>query len=111
MIKTKYRTIKTPLPVPQSEYLLNKSAKYEPRSLAGQPQLIWKSAKDCQVYDPYGNIWLDWSSGVLVANAGHAPEEIKQAINKIVNEGLLFNYCFPSKPRIELAEKLVKITP
>jgi len=111
MIKTKYRTIKTLIPVPQSRYLLNKLAKYEPRSVNCQPPLIWESAKDFQVYDPYGNIWLDWSSGVLVANAGHAPEEIKQAINKTVKKGLLFNYCFPSKPRIELAEELVKITP
>ena len=111
MIKTKYRIIKTTIPVPQSRYLLNKSAKYEPRSLAGQSNIIWNKAKDFQVYDKYGNKWLDWSSGVLVANAGHSNDEIKNSIINTVNRDLLFNYCFPSEPRIELAEKLVKLTP
>ena len=44
-------------------------------------------------------MWLDWSSGVLVANAGHAHPKICRAILDQVNRGLIHNYCFPSEIR------------
>ena len=48
---------------------------HEPRSMGGQPPVIWDRAEGIQVYDRWGNMWLDWSSGVLVTNAGHCPSE------------------------------------
>src|SRR5439155_2299696 len=54
---------------------------------------------------------LDWSSGVLVTNAGHGIEPIRSAIIDQVNSGLLHNYCFPSEERAELVEHLVKLAP
>ena len=46
--------------------------------MRGQPPLVWERAEDIFVYDKYGNRWLDWSSGVLVTNAGHGAPEIRQ---------------------------------
>ena len=43
-----------------------------------------------------GNQWIDFSSCVVVANAGHGNPEVKEAILEMVNHGLLNNYCFPS---------------
>jgi 4-aminobutyrate aminotransferase-like enzyme len=63
------------------------------------------------VYDKYGNMWLDWSSGVLVTNAGHGMPEIRKAIIDQVNSGLLHNYVFPSEERALLAEYLLKLAP
>src|SRR5208337_4357660 len=68
-------------------------------------------AEDIFVYDKYGNRWLDWSSGVLVTNAGHGAPEVRQAIIDQVNSGLLHNYVFPSEERAALAEQLVKVAP
>src|SRR5437773_2780870 len=96
-VSTKYRRIVTEIPAPESVSLLNRLREYEPRSMGGQPQIFWDRAEGIQVYDRWGNMWLDWSSGVLVANAGHAHPKIRKAIIDQVNHGLIHNYCFPSE--------------
>jgi 4-aminobutyrate aminotransferase/(S)-3-amino-2-methylpropionate transaminase len=79
--------------------------------MTGQPPIVWDKAEGCQVYDRYGNMWLDWSSGVLVTNAGHAAKEVKDAILNQVEKGLLHTYCFPSAERAALVQYLAQICP
>src|SRR5262245_62170394 len=110
-VETKYRRIVTPLPHPDSVATLEKLRKFEPQSMRGQPPIAWDRAEDIFVFDKYGNRWLDWSSGVLVTNAGHGAKEVRQAIIDQVNSGLLHNYCFPSEERAQLAECLVELAP
>ena len=110
-VETKYRHIVTPLPHPDSLPTLEKLRQFEPQSMRGQPPLVWERAEDIFVYDKYGNRWLDWSSGVLVTNAGHGPREIREAIVAQVNSGLLHNYVFPSEERAELTECLAGLAP
>ncbi|MDB6027186.1 MAG: gabT [Verrucomicrobiales bacterium] len=110
-VDTKYRHIATQLPHPDSVATIEKLRKYEPISMRGQPPIVWDRAEDIFVYDKYGNRWLDWSSGVLVTNAGHGPKEIRKAIIDQVNSGLLHNYVFPSEERAELAELLAQLSP
>ena len=110
-VETKYRRIATRLPHPDSVPVLEKLRQCEPVSMRGQPPLVWDRAEDIFVYDQYGNRWLDWSSGVLVANAGHAAPEIRQAILDQVNRPLLHNYVFPSAERARLAEYLLRLAP
>jgi 4-aminobutyrate aminotransferase-like enzyme len=110
-VETKYRRIATPLPHPDSLPVLETLRRCEPVSMRGQPPLVWDRAEDISVYDKYGNRWLDWSSGVLVANAGHAAPEIRRAIIDQVESGLLHNYVFPSEERAELADYLLRLAP
>jgi 4-aminobutyrate aminotransferase-like enzyme len=110
-VETKYRRIVTPLPHPDSVPVLETLRRCEPISMRGQPPLVWDRAEDIFVYDKYGNRWLDWSSGVLVANAGHAAPEIRQAILELVNRPLLHNYVFPSRERARLAEYILSLAP
>ncbi|MEO6036114.1 MAG: aspartate aminotransferase family protein, partial [Verrucomicrobiota bacterium] len=110
-VDTKFRRIGTPLPHPDSLATLEKLRTFEPISMRGQPPLVWDRAEDIFVYDKYGNRWLDWSSGVLVTNAGHGAPEVRKAIIDQVNSGLLHNYVFPSEERAELAEYLVNLAP
>jgi len=110
-VNTKYRRIVTKIPVPESMETLEKLRKYEPVSMTGQPPVVWDRAEGVNVYDKWGNMWLDWSSGVLVTSAGHGRKEIIDAIVAQAQHGLLHNYCFPSDIRARLAEKLVQITP
>ena len=105
-VETRYRRIITPLPHPDSVATLEALRTFEPQSMRGQPPLVWDRAEDIFVYDKYGNRWLDWSSGVLVANAGHSAPEICAAIAAQAGSGLLHNYCFPSEIRARLVEKL-----
>ena len=110
-VNTKYRKIVTEIPPKESIPILKKLRRYEPRSMTGQPLVVWDKASGFQVYDKFGNRWIDFSSGVLVANAGHGAQEIKKAIINQVKKGLLHNYCFPSELRVKLTEKLIKISP
>ena len=110
-VETKFRKIVTPIPAPESVPVLETLRRCEPVSMTGQPPIVWDRAEGFQVYDRFGNMWLDWSSGVLVTNAGHAPREIKEAIVDQVEKGLLHNYCFPSAERAVLVEYLSKISP
>ncbi len=110
-VETRYRRIVTDFPVPESIPVLKQLRKYEPQSMAGQPPVVWDRAEGCQVYDRWGNMWLDWSSGVLVANAGHSHPDVVKAIVAQARKPLLHNYCFPTEIRAALARKLVEITP
>ncbi|MEI2724549.1 MAG: aspartate aminotransferase family protein [Verrucomicrobiota bacterium] len=110
-VETNFRRIVTPLPHPDSVATLEKLRHFEPQSMRGQPPIVWDRAEDIFVFDKYGNRWLDWSSGVLVTNAGHGATEVKQAILDQVNSGLLHNYVFPSEERAALAEALVGVAP
>jgi 4-aminobutyrate aminotransferase/(S)-3-amino-2-methylpropionate transaminase len=110
-VETKYRRIAGSLPHPDSLPTLETLRQLEPQSMRGQPPIVWERAEDIFVFDKYGNQWLDWSSGVLVTNAGHGPAEIRRAIIDQVNSGLLHNYCFPSEERAQLVTALAKVAP
>jgi len=110
-VKTKFRRIQTAIPVPESVPILEQLYRSEPQSMQGQPQVIWDRADGFQVHDAWGNTWIDWSSGVLVANAGHGRPEIVQAIVTEAQKTLLHNYCFPSEIRARLVQKLSDLAP
>src|ERR1043166_1473469 len=110
-VETKFRRIVTDIPHPDSIATLEKLRQFEPQSMRGQPPVVWDRAEDISVFDKYGNRWLDWSSGVLVTNAGHGVKEIRQAIIDQGNSGLLHNYCFPSEERAQLIEYLAGLAP
>lgn len=110
-VETKHRRIVTSLPHPDSLVTLETLRKLEPASMRGQPPLVWERAEDFYVYDKYGNRWIDWSSGVLVANAGHGAPEVKKAIIDQVQSGLIYNYVFPSEERAALVECLAGLAP
>lgn len=111
LIRTKYRTIRTKLPVPESLPLFDELKKSEPRSMMGQPPIIWDKAEDFIVSDKWGNRWLDWSSGVLIANAGHGRKEIREALKAVIDRGLLTSYVFVHEQRVALTRMLREISP
>jgi len=110
-VKTRYRRIVTKLPVPQSLPIFRKLLKYEPISMQGQPPVVWNRAKGCQVYDRWGNMWLDWSSCVVLANAGHGRPEIARAVKQMAAKPLLATYVFAHEMRAALCEALAKLAP
>ncbi|MGI6087277.1 MAG: aspartate aminotransferase family protein [Kiritimatiellia bacterium] len=110
-VNTKYRTIKTKLPVPESLPIFEKLRRTEPKSMMGQPPIVWHSAEDFIVSDRWGNRWLDWSSGVLITNVGHNHPEVRKALINIINQGLLSTYVFVHEQRAELTEILQSLAP
>jgi 4-aminobutyrate aminotransferase-like enzyme len=110
-VETAHRWIHTRLPVPESIPLLSKLRQFEPRSMSGQPPVVWNGGDGVCVKDAYGNKWLDFSSGVLVTASGHGHPRIVQAITDIAGQGLYHAYCFPTEIRARLVEKLTGLLP
>ena len=110
-IHTRYRTIRTKLPVPQSLPVFRSLAGTEPRSMLGQPPVVWHKADGFTVSDRWGNRWIDWSSCVLVSNAGHGAAPVKKAVIDKVKQGLLATYVFVHEDRAALCRELQAISP
>ncbi|MBZ5620707.1 MAG: aminotransferase class III-fold pyridoxal phosphate-dependent enzyme [Acidobacteriia bacterium] len=110
-VETLFRRIVTDFPVPESIPILQRLQAYEPVAMRGQPPVVWHRAEGFQVYDAWGNQWIDWSSGVLIANAGHGRPEIAEAIQRQAAAHLLTNYCFPSEIRSRLVERMATLLP
>ena len=110
-VDTRHRRITTALPAPQSVVTLETLRNVEPISMRGQPPVVWDRAEGFQVHDAYGNMWLDFSCGVLVTNAGHGTKAICDAIRDQVDSGLIHNYCFPSEERAQLVTLLKEVAP
>ena len=110
-VSTKFRKLSGAIPNDPTIREIEKLRNSEPLSMRGQPPVIWDRTQDFNVYDAYGNKWLDFSSGVLITNAGHGHKKIMDAIVKQATKPLLTTYCFPSQARIELTEKLISLAP
>ena len=110
-VETPYRRIVTDFPVPESVDILKRLHAAEPVAMQGQPPVVWDRAEGFQVYDAWGNCWVDWSSGVLITNAGHCHPRVKAAIDAQVEQRLLTSYCFANEPRLKLVEKLISVLP
>ena len=110
-VESRYRRIMTDLPAPESLPTLEKLWQFEPRAMRGQPPVVWDRAEGFQVHDAWGNRWIDWSSGVLIANAGHGRREIAEAIARQAEAPLLTAFSFANQPRALLVERLAGALP
>ena len=110
-IDTEFRTICTAIPHPDTVPLLEQLRRCEPRCMEGQPPIVWDRAEGATVFDAYGNRWIDFTSGVLITNAGHGRREMTEAVAATARRGLLTTYCFPHTIRGELVAALQQVAP
>jgi 4-aminobutyrate aminotransferase-like enzyme len=110
-VATKYRTIKTSIPVPESIPLLKKMYSLEAQAMHGQFPMIWDRADDFQIFDKWGNVWIDFTSTIFVANAGHGNKRIVKALKHVLDKPLLHTYTYASQERIDYLDYLIANTP
>ncbi|OHD70673.1 MAG: 4-aminobutyrate aminotransferase [Spirochaetes bacterium RBG_13_68_11] len=110
-VHTRHRRIVTKLPVPESLPLFDRLERFEPASMQGQPPVMIHRAKGWYVEDRWGNRWLDWSTGVLISNAGNGNPAIVAALRRIIRRPLLSTYVFPHADRAMLVEELAALAP
>ena len=110
-IDTRFRTIATKIPVPESIPILKRVYETESHSMHGQLPIIWDRAEGVQVYDAWGNKWLDFSSTIFVTNAGHGNKRIVEALRKVIDKPLLHTYTYTSPERYEYLNYLISNTP
>ncbi len=102
--------LKNPVPGPNSKELIDRWRKVEADSTGYQAGVVWEAGRGCTVTDVDGNTFLDWTSGVLVTNVGHAHPHLVEAVCQSSRQ-LLNNYECPSRYRVLAAEKLVGALP
>lgn len=88
----------------------NKIKSIEASSMHGQLPIVWDKAEDIFVYDPLGNKYIDFSSGIFIANAGHNNKAVKQAILEAM-DGPMCTYTYLSNARVDYLEYLIANTP
>ena len=101
---------KRKIPGPKSEELIRLSRKHEPPCMADQIPIVWDHADGIWVWDVDGNKYIDFTSGVLVTNLGHAHAHHVEAICKQAAR-LMNCYSFPTPERVTLSERLLKLLP
>jgi len=99
----------TELPGPEARKYVEMSQKYEPRSMSEQVPAVWQRAEGAVVEDVDGNVFIDFTSGVLVTNVGHCHPKHVRAVQTQAAE-LMNAYDFVNPWRVQLAKKLVEIT-
>ncbi|MDO8495059.1 MAG: aspartate aminotransferase family protein [bacterium] len=109
-IKTRYREIQDGF-VLQKDELYKKLWDLEPHLAANGTPITWNKAVDFSVFDDHGNKWIDMTSGIFVANAGHANPFIIEAIKKQLDANLLFSYTYPTDIRQKFLSKLLELSP
>ena len=110
-IKTINRSIVTKIPVPESIEIINEIAKHESSNAVEQLPVVWESAKNHQIFDCWGNSWIDFTSSIFVTNSGHGNDQVISRVEELLNKPLMHSYYYPTKIRLEFLKKLISICP
>jgi len=105
-----FARVTTSIPGPKSQELIERWKRVEADTTGYQAQVVWERGRGAIVTDVDGNTFLDWTSGVLVANVGHAHPHLVRALGEAA-EKLLNNYECPTAYRVLAAEKLAGALP
>ena len=109
-MNNKVTSVKGPLPGPRSRELFARWSRVEAQCTGYQAKVAWDHASGVVVTDADGNIFIDWTSGVLVTNVGHCHPDLVKAVQE-ASARLLNNYECLHESRVEAAEKLVSVLP
>lgn len=111
LVNTSYRKIVTEIPVPQSLSIFEDMQEYESRSMHGQLPIVWDKAEGFQVFDVYGNCWIDFTSTIFLTNVGHAHPHIVKSLQNVLDKKLLHTYTFANESRVKFLKKLINFVP
>ncbi|MDP7092615.1 MAG: aminotransferase class III-fold pyridoxal phosphate-dependent enzyme, partial [Candidatus Thalassarchaeaceae archaeon] len=83
------------------------------QTVPGRKELVISQARDCTIKTADGRLFLDFISGIAVANVGHSHPEVVAAIQQQVEQFAHVNVYgrFVIPPQVEIAERLARVTP
>lgn len=112
MIKENNAKIMTEIPGPKSKKLMEKRKKYVAKGISCSAPIFVDEAKGALVKDIDGNVFVDFAGAIGVQNIGHRDDGVVEAVKAQLDKYI--HPCFHVnmyEPYVELAEKLVQITP
>lgn len=105
-------TIKTPIPGPKSQKLMEARRKHVARGPFHATPIFVERAKGSFVEDVDGNVFLDFSSGIGVVNTGHSPDGIVNAIKSQAEKFIHTSFnILPYEGYVSVCEKLNQHAP
>src|SRR5687767_4833527 len=104
--------IRTPLPGPQAQTLLERDQRFMSPSYTRIYPLVCARGSGAVIEDVDGNLFLDFTAGIAVTCTGHCHPEVVAAIQdqagKLIHmSGTDFYY----QPQIDLAQRLAELAP
>lgn len=109
-VETKHRRIVTAMPAPGTREVMESIGRYESSNAMDQLPVVWEEAHGHQIFDPWGNVWIDFTSTIFVTNSGHAhPHAVARL--KAAMDKLCHSYSYPTRIRAEYLARLVAFTP
>lgn len=102
--------VPTDLPGPRAQAILARHARYVPEHVTPPSNVVWETARDCRVWDADGREYIDFTSGILVANVGHAHPKVTGAIQE---QAAKFLNCYSATSEVIVAflERLAGLLP
>ncbi len=105
-----YAKVKTTIPGPKTKELLKQWHENEADKLGYQAQVAIDHGRGAMLYDVDDNVFIDWSSGVLVTNVGHCHPKLVEAVQEASEHVLnVYEWCTPY--RANAARDLVNAAP
>ena len=99
-------------PGPKAREIIKRDEKLTSPSLTRTAPLVGVRAEGVWVEDIDGNVYLDFGSGIAVANVGHSHKKVVEAIKRQVETCDHINSCdYFTVPQVEYAEKLLAKMP
>src|SRR5436305_4215145 len=104
--------IRTPLPGPVAQALLDRDARYVSPSYTRIYPLVVERGSGAVIQDVDGNLFLDFTAGIAVTSTGHCHPHVVAAVtdqaHKLIHmSGTDFYY----QPQIDLAQRLAELAP
>jgi len=112
MNKDPYPKIIVTPPGPKAKKIIERDQQLLSPSLSRTAPLVGVETEGVWIKDIDDNIFLDFGSGIAVANVGHRHPKVTEAIIEQAQKCDHVNSCdYFTVPQVELAEKLAKIMP
>lgn len=103
--------IKTPLPGPKAQALLQRDARVVSPSYPRAYPLAVSHGKGAEIWDVDGNRFLDFAAGIAVCSTGHCHPVVVQAIKDAADKFLHISSDYWHERQILLGEKMNALSP
>src|SRR5487761_2332456 len=107
-VSTEFREIRTDILAPGTEQILSRLDAVESRSMHGQLPIVWKDAYNFTVVDLGMNRFIDFTSGIFVANVGHGNNEVTQSVITAMTHGPTHSYAYATDVRDRYLDRLTQ---
>ena len=76
------------------------------------PEVICERGDGVYLYDQNGNKYIDFSGGPHVVSLGHANQKVSEATKQQIDKvSFFFRSFWLNEPLLELAERIIKVSP